>query len=118
MKEANYPALFEKAAQEFGLPADILKGVAFAETAGRELEEISPEASRRFRALDRTGRGHRRGHRQWGNRLARRPRDRQASGACITTRELTSAGAPSSSRHPDFAPPEVKAGMGMHETGS
>jgi len=32
MKEANYPALFEKAAQEFAVPADIPRGVAFAET--------------------------------------------------------------------------------------
>jgi hypothetical protein len=37
MKEANYPALFEKAAQEFGVPADILKGVAFAETRWEHL---------------------------------------------------------------------------------
>src|ERR1035437_8075201 len=48
MKEANYPALFEKAAQEFGLPADILKGVAFAETRWEQLvwppgETASPE---------------------------------------------------------------------------
>jgi len=32
MKEANYPALFAQAAQEFNVPVDILKGVAFAET--------------------------------------------------------------------------------------
>jgi hypothetical protein len=48
MKEANYPALFEKAAQEFGVPADILKGVAFAETRWEQLawppgETASPE---------------------------------------------------------------------------
>jgi len=32
MKDSNYPALFQKAADEFKVPADILKGVAFAET--------------------------------------------------------------------------------------
>ena len=48
MKAANYPALFEKAAAEFGVPADILKGVAFAETRWEHLtwppgETRSPE---------------------------------------------------------------------------
>jgi hypothetical protein len=48
MKAANYPALFEKAAQEFNVPADILKGVAFAETRWEQLkwppgETASPE---------------------------------------------------------------------------
>lgn len=48
MKEANYPALFEKVAQEFGVPADVLKGVAFAETRWEHLtwppgETASPE---------------------------------------------------------------------------
>ena len=48
MKEANYPALFETAALEFGVPADILKGVAFAETRWEHLtwppgEIASPE---------------------------------------------------------------------------
>ena len=48
MKEANYPALFEKAAQEFNVPADVLKGVAFAETRWEHLrwppgETVSPE---------------------------------------------------------------------------
>jgi hypothetical protein len=48
MKEANYPPLFEKAAQEFNVPADILKGVAFAETRWEQLtwppgETASPE---------------------------------------------------------------------------
>lgn len=37
MKEANYPALFDQAAQEFNVPADILKGVAFAETRWEHL---------------------------------------------------------------------------------
>jgi hypothetical protein len=32
MQAANYPALFDQAAKEFSVPADILKGVAFAET--------------------------------------------------------------------------------------
>ena len=48
MKDANYPALFDKAAKEFNVPPDVLKGVAFAETrwshhqwaAG---ETVSPE---------------------------------------------------------------------------
>jgi hypothetical protein len=48
MKEAKYPALFDKAAQEFNVPADILKGVAFAETRWEHLtwppgETASPE---------------------------------------------------------------------------
>ncbi len=48
MKAANYPALFEQAAQEFNVPADILKGVAFAETRWEQLtwppgETASPE---------------------------------------------------------------------------
>jgi hypothetical protein len=48
MKEANYPALFEKAAKEFGVPADVLKGIAFAETRWEHLtwppgETVSPE---------------------------------------------------------------------------
>ncbi|MDW8309794.1 MAG: transglycosylase SLT domain-containing protein [Verrucomicrobiales bacterium] len=37
MKEANYPALFEKAAAEFNVPPDILTGVAFAETRWEHL---------------------------------------------------------------------------------
>ena len=48
MKDANYPALFEKAAQEFNVPADILKGISFAETRWEQLtwppgETASPE---------------------------------------------------------------------------
>ncbi|PWU09938.1 MAG: hypothetical protein C5B50_26445 [Verrucomicrobia bacterium] len=48
MKTNNYPALFEKAAKEFKVPADILKGVAFAETRWEQLkwppgETHSPE---------------------------------------------------------------------------
>src|SRR5262245_40092931 len=48
MKEANYPALFEKAAAEFNVPSDILKGIAFAETRWEHLtwppgETRSPE---------------------------------------------------------------------------
>lgn len=48
MRAANYPALFDKAAQEFGVPSDILKGVAFAETRWEQLtwppgETASPE---------------------------------------------------------------------------
>ena len=48
MKAANYPALFDQAAQEFGVPSDILKGVAFAETRWDHLtwppgETVSPE---------------------------------------------------------------------------
>jgi len=47
-KAANYPALFEKAAAEFNVPADILKGVAFAETRWEHLtwppgENYSPD---------------------------------------------------------------------------
>lgn len=47
-KDANYPALFDQAAREFGVPADILKGVAFAETRWEHLtwppgENYSPE---------------------------------------------------------------------------
>ena len=38
MKAANYPALFDKAAQEFNVPADILKAVSFAETRWSQLE--------------------------------------------------------------------------------
>ena len=37
VKAANYPALFEAAAKEFNVPADILKGVAFAETRWEHL---------------------------------------------------------------------------------
>ena len=36
-KAANYPALFDAAAREFKVPADILKGVAFAETRWEQL---------------------------------------------------------------------------------
>jgi hypothetical protein len=48
MKALNYPALFDKAAQEFNVPADILKAVAFAETRWEQLtwppgETASPE---------------------------------------------------------------------------
>jgi hypothetical protein len=48
MKAANYPALFDQAAKEFNVPADILKGVAFAETRWEQLtwppgETASPE---------------------------------------------------------------------------
>lgn len=48
MKAANYPSLFDKAAAEFGVPSDILKGVAFAETRWEHLtwppgETASPE---------------------------------------------------------------------------
>lgn len=48
MKAANYPALFEQAAAEFGVPADILKGVAFTLTRWEHLtwppgETRSPE---------------------------------------------------------------------------
>jgi uncharacterized membrane protein (DUF2068 family) len=47
-KAANYPALFDAAAKEFKVPADILKGVAFAETRWEQLmwppaEAASPE---------------------------------------------------------------------------
>jgi uncharacterized membrane protein (DUF2068 family) len=37
MKAANYPALFEAAAKEFNVPADILKGEAFAATRWEHL---------------------------------------------------------------------------------
>ena len=48
MKDANYPALFEKAAKEFNVPPDVLKGVAFAETRWSHHqwppgETVSPE---------------------------------------------------------------------------
>src|SRR5689334_795848 len=48
MKAANYPALFEKAAAEFNVPSDILKGVAFTLTRWEHLtwppgETRSPE---------------------------------------------------------------------------
>ncbi len=48
MKAANYPALFEQAAKEFNVPADLLKGVAFAETRWEQLtwppgETTSPD---------------------------------------------------------------------------
>jgi hypothetical protein len=48
MKEANYPALFDQAAQEFNVPSDLLKAVAFAETRWEHLtwppgETVSPE---------------------------------------------------------------------------
>jgi hypothetical protein len=48
MKALNYPALFERAAQEFNVPADLLRGVAFAETRWEHLtwppgETASPE---------------------------------------------------------------------------
>jgi hypothetical protein len=48
MKAANYPALFDAAAKEFNVPADLLKGVAFAETRWEQLtwpagETASPE---------------------------------------------------------------------------
>jgi hypothetical protein len=48
MKAANYPALFEQAANEFKVPPDVLKGVAFAETRWEHLtwpsgETASPE---------------------------------------------------------------------------
>ena len=48
MKALNYPALFDQAATEFNVPADVLKGVAFAETRWDMLtwppgETVSPE---------------------------------------------------------------------------
>jgi hypothetical protein len=48
MQAANYPALFDAAAKEFNVPADILKGVSFAETRWEQLtwppgETASPE---------------------------------------------------------------------------
>jgi hypothetical protein len=47
-REANNPAIFEKAAVEFNVPADVLKGIAFAETRWEHLiwppgENFSPE---------------------------------------------------------------------------
>jgi hypothetical protein len=51
MKAANYPALFDQAAKEFNVPADILKGVSFAETRWDHLtwppgETRSPETGK------------------------------------------------------------------------
>ena len=48
MKNADYPALFDKAAKEFNVPPDVLKGVAFAETRWSHHqwppgETVSPE---------------------------------------------------------------------------
>jgi hypothetical protein len=48
MRAANYPALFEQAANEFNVPADLLKAVAFAETRWEHLtwppgETASPD---------------------------------------------------------------------------
>jgi hypothetical protein len=48
-RAANYPALFESAAREFNVPADVLKGIAFAETRWEHLtwppgETVSPES--------------------------------------------------------------------------
>ena len=48
MVEANYPALFEKAAKEFNVPVQILEAVSFAETRWEhfiwpEGETVSPE---------------------------------------------------------------------------
>ncbi len=48
MEEANYPALFEKAAKEFKVPPQILEGISFAETRWEHLtwpdgETVSPE---------------------------------------------------------------------------
>jgi hypothetical protein len=48
MKDANYPTLFDKAAKEFSVPPDVLKGVAFAETRWSHHqwppgETVSPE---------------------------------------------------------------------------
>jgi hypothetical protein len=37
MRDANYPTLFDAAAVEFRVPADILKGIAFAETRWEHL---------------------------------------------------------------------------------
>ena len=47
-KAANYPALFDAAAAEFNVPADVLKGISFAETRWEQLkwppgETASPE---------------------------------------------------------------------------
>ena len=44
-QEANYPSLFEKAAQEFRVPADILEGIAFAETRWEHLTWPNGEIS-------------------------------------------------------------------------
>ncbi len=38
MKDANYPALFDRAAQEFNVPPDVLKAVSFTETRWDQLE--------------------------------------------------------------------------------
>ena len=48
MKDANYPALFKKAADEMHVPVEILEGIAFAETRWEHLkwppgETVSPE---------------------------------------------------------------------------
>jgi len=48
MRDANYPAMFDKAAQEFNVPPDVLKAVAFAETRWTQLqwpagETVSPD---------------------------------------------------------------------------
>ena len=48
MKDANYPALFDQAAKEFNVPADVLKSVSFAETRWDHLtwppgETVSPK---------------------------------------------------------------------------
>ncbi len=48
MKDANYPALFKKAADEMHVPVEILQGIAFAETRWEHLkwppgETVSPE---------------------------------------------------------------------------
>src|SRR6266478_5306122 len=47
-KNANYPALFDQSATEFNVPADVLKGIALAETRWEHLtwppgETASPE---------------------------------------------------------------------------
>lgn len=44
-QEANYPQLFEKAAQEFNIPVDILEGIAFAETRWEHLTWPDGETS-------------------------------------------------------------------------
>ena len=51
MKDANYPALFDQAANEFSVPPDVLKAVAFAETRWDHLtwpagETVSPETGK------------------------------------------------------------------------
>jgi len=48
MRDANYPALFDKAAAEFNVPPDVLKAVSFVETRWTQLqwppgETVSPE---------------------------------------------------------------------------